>query len=74
MAPPFKSSHKQSSLLASRAQKKTAPKCYLIFVRGRGLEPPRIAPLVPKTNAYTNFATRAYGCAGEFSILHYFFH
>lgn len=29
-------------------------------VRGRGLEPPRIAPLVPKTNVYTNFTTRAF--------------
>ena len=26
----------------------------------RGLEPPRIAPLVPKTSASTNFATPAY--------------
>ena len=26
---------------------------------GRGLEPPQIALLVPKTNASTNFATRA---------------
>ena len=25
----------------------------------RGLEPPRLAALVPKTSAYTNFATSA---------------
>jgi hypothetical protein len=31
----------------------------LYKVRARGLEPPRIAPLVPKTNAATNYATRA---------------
>ena len=29
------------------------------FVRGRGLEPPRIAPRGPKPRASTNFATRA---------------
>jgi hypothetical protein len=29
-------------------------------VRGRGLEPPRITPLVPKTSAATNYATRAH--------------
>ncbi len=33
----------------------------VFFVRRRGLEPPQIAPLVPKTSAYTNFATRASG-------------
>ena len=27
---------------------------------GRGLEPPRISPPVPKTDAATNYATRAY--------------
>ena len=32
----------------------------LYKVRARGLEPPRIAPLVPKTNAATNYATRAH--------------
>ena len=26
----------------------------------RGLEPPRLAALVPKTSAYTNFATSAF--------------
>jgi hypothetical protein len=35
-------------------------------VRGRGLEPPWIAPLVPKTSASTNFATRA-GLPAEYS-------
>ena len=29
-------------------------------VLGRGLEPPRITPLVPKTSAATNYATRAH--------------
>lgn len=28
-------------------------------VRGRGLEPPQVTLLVPKTNASTNFATHA---------------
>ena len=32
----------------------------LFFVLGRGLEPPRIAPLVPKTNAATNYAILAW--------------
>ena len=32
----------------------------LCLVPRRGLEPPRIAPLVPKTSAYTNSATWAY--------------
>ncbi len=32
----------------------------LLAVPGRGLEPPRIAPPVPKTGAYTNSATRAF--------------
>lgn len=36
------------------------------FVRGRGLEPPRITPLVPKTNAATNYATHA--CEAEYSM------
>lgn len=35
-----------------------APKGFY-FVRGRGLEPPQVTLLVPKTNASTNFATRA---------------
>ena len=30
------------------------------LVRGRGLEPPWVAPLAPKASASTNFATRAY--------------
>ena len=38
----------------------------------RGLEPPRLAALVPKTSAYTNFATSAcifnnlYGCCSDY--------
>ena len=32
---------------------------YLQFVRGRGLEPPRITPRAPKARASTNFATPA---------------
>jgi hypothetical protein len=38
----------------------------------RGLEPPRLAALVPKTSAYTNFATSAcvfkilYGCCSNY--------
>lgn len=30
------------------------------MVPERGLEPPRIAPLVPETSVYTNFTTQAY--------------
>jgi hypothetical protein len=33
---------------------------FLNFVPGRGLEPPWITPLVPKTSASTNFATPAF--------------
>jgi hypothetical protein len=32
----------------------------LFLVLERGLEPPRITPLVPKTNAATNYATPAF--------------
>ena len=32
---------------------------FFAFVPRRGLEPPRISPLVPKTSAYTNSATWA---------------
>lgn len=32
---------------------------YFQCVRERGLEPPRVASLVPKTSASTNSATRA---------------
>lgn len=30
------------------------------MVRERGIEPPRLAALVPKTSVYTSFTTRAY--------------
>ncbi len=33
---------------------------YKLNVRERGLEPPRVASLVPKTSASTNSATRAF--------------
>ena len=41
----------------------------------RGLEPPRLAALVPKTSAYTNFATSASvfnnlnGCCSNYSAI-----
>ena len=41
----------------------------------RGLEPPRLAALVPKTSAYTNFATSACvfnslnGCCSGYSVI-----
>jgi hypothetical protein len=41
----------------------------------RGLEPPRLAALVPKTSAYTNFATSAcvfnnlYGCCSDYLVV-----
>ena len=41
----------------------------------RGLEPPRLAALVPKTSAYTNFATSAYlfnnlyDCCSDYSVI-----
>ena len=69
----FKSSRKASQALLCTHNIKTKPGlAWLSFyiVRARGLEPPRIAPLVPKTNAATNYATRArsllYG--GEYSM------
>ena len=30
------------------------------YVRERGLEPPRLAPPVPKTGVFTNYTTRAF--------------
>ena len=48
------------SLLAHyENQNRTNVRLRFSIVRERGLEPPRIAPLVPKTNAATNYATRA---------------
>ncbi len=46
---------KQSSLLAPATRFAT-----LHFVSGAGLEPARLAALVPKTSAYTNSATPTY--------------
>lgn len=51
---------KKSLNLLSLTKKNTlAFARYFFMVPRRGLEPPRIAPLVPKTNAYTNSATWA---------------
>jgi hypothetical protein len=47
-------------------QTEALPLRHHAIVPGRGLEPPRIAPLVPKTSAYTNSATWAY--VGYYSI------
>ena len=44
-----------------------------LYVPRRGLEPPRITPLVPKTNAATNYATWAYLSFKDREILAYFF-
>ena len=50
IAPPFKSPHKQSSLLAP-----------LLLTVGAGrLELPRVAPYASETYAYTNSATRPF--------------
>ena len=32
----------------------------MFLVRERGLEPPRLAPPVPKTGVFTNYTTRAF--------------
>ena len=57
-----KSSRVSSSRAYSAAhiQKKLTESEFFSYVRRRGLEPPRLAALVPKTSAYTNSATCAY--------------
>src|SRR3989344_347951 len=52
MAPSFKSSREQSNLLASRNKIKN-PFRGFDFVRGRGLEPPRLAAYAPQAYVYT---------------------
>ena len=39
------------------------------MVRGRGLEPPHLAALVPKTSVSTNFTTRANCFGKKFGLL-----
>jgi hypothetical protein len=45
---------------------KKADKIYRLFVRKKGLEPPRLAAPDPKSGAATNYATSALGfCVGK---------
>ncbi len=49
--------------------KKTSLKRSLFYVRVKGLEPPHLSALEPKSSVSTNFTTPAFSCVQRYQIL-----